>query len=71
MEKLFGMLAMGIVAVVIKVRTVVETVLEYFHGAEGFLMMVGICGLALAGAVVMLSWGSRNRKEVSLQDSQI
>ncbi len=65
MEKLFGMLAMSIVAVVIKLRTAVETVLDSFHGDEGFLMMVGICSAVLAGAAMMLLWTSRKRREAA------
>lgn len=62
MDKLFGVLGMVIVAAVIKVRTAVETVLEFFRGEEGFLMMLGICGAALVCAIVMLSWTSRKRR---------
>jgi hypothetical protein len=47
---------------VIKVRTAIESVVEMIHGDAGFLMMVGICGAALIGAMVMLSWTSRRRR---------
>ena len=65
MDKLFGMLGMAIIAIVIKAREAVEAVLEFFHGGDGFLMMVGICSIALAGAIVMLSWTSRKRREAA------
>ena len=65
MDKLFGMIAMAIFAVVIKVRTAIESVVEMIHGDAGFLMMVGICGAALLGAMVMLSWTSRRRREAA------
>ena len=65
MDKLFGMLGMVIVAAVIKVRTAAEAVLEIFHGEGGFLMMLGICAVALIGATVMLSWTSRKRREAA------
>ena len=65
MDKLFGMLGMVIVAAVIKVRAAAENVLEFFRGDEGFLVMIGICGVALACAIVMLSWTSRKRREAA------
>ncbi len=54
MDKLFGMLGMVMVGAVIKVRTAAETLLEFFRGEDGFLMMVGICGVAMVCAAVVL-----------------
>ncbi|MBR3756114.1 MAG: hypothetical protein IKK48_03295 [Firmicutes bacterium] len=65
MDKLFGMLGMVIVAAVIKVRTAAEGVIEMIRGDDGFLMMIGICGVVLLGAIVMLSWTSRKRREAA------
>ena len=65
MDKLFGMLGMAIVAAVIKVRAAAESILEFFRGEEGFFLMVGICGVALAGAIIMMSWTSRKRREAA------
>ena len=65
MDKLFGMLGMVIIAIVIKAREAAEAVLEFFHGEEGFFMMIGFCGVALVSAIVMLSWTSRKRREAA------
>jgi len=65
MEKLLYMLGMAMIAVVIKVRTAAESVLEIFRGEDGFLMMVGICSVAMICAVMMLSWTSRKRRKAA------
>lgn len=65
MDKLFGMLGMAIMVAVIKVRTAVETVLQFFRGEEGFLMMIGICGAVLIASMLMLSWTSRKRRKAA------
>ena len=65
MDKLFGMLGMVIIAAVIKVRTAAESVIEVIRGEEGFLMMIGFCGVALLSSIVMLSWTSRKRREAA------
>lgn len=54
MDKLFGMLGMMIVAAVIKLRTAAESVLAFFRGEEGFLIMVGICAVVMICAAVVL-----------------
>ena len=65
MEKVFGMLGMAIVAMMIKMRNIAESVLEFFHGEDGFFMMVGICGVVLLAAIIMLSWTSRRRRKAA------
>ena len=65
MDKLFGMLAMAIMAAVIKVRTAAEGIMEAVRGEDGFLMMVGVCIVALIGVTMMMSWTSRKRREAA------
>lgn len=65
MDKLFVMLGMMMVAVGIKIRTAAESILEFFRGGDGFLMMMGICAVALLVIIAMMSWTSRKRREAA------
>ena len=65
MDKILMILSSVFFVAVVKVKTAMDAVIEGFQGAEGFLTVIGICGVALLGATIMLSWTSRKRRNAS------
>ncbi len=61
MNKLFSFLGIGFVFGAIKARMGLETLTGVFRGEDGFLMMLGLCGVVLFIAGMTLVIGSRKK----------
>ena len=65
MDKILVFLGTVFFVAVVKVRAALESVIEGMQGEYGFLLMLGICGAALLGSVIVFSWSSRKRRETA------
>ena len=65
MDKILMILGSVFFVAVVKVKAAMDAVIEGFQGTEGFLTVIGICGMALLAATIMLSWTSRKRRKAA------
>lgn len=65
MDKILMILSSVFFVAVVKIRTAMDAVIDSLHGQGGFLLMIGICVIALISATMMLSWTSRKRRKAA------